>query len=103
MPRTVALALGVLLSACSNLTTAQQAKIKEVLQVACNIDGVVVPVAQPIVTTLGPPGAAVASADLLVHPEVVAACQALSGTPVSATPVGPAVTVTGETTAKPAN
>lgn len=98
-----ALALFVCLSACSNMTPEQQARIKEVLKVACNVDGVVVPVAQQVVTTMGDKGTAVANADLLVHPEVVEACKAISGTPVSATPVSPPVTVSGDASAKLAN
>ena len=47
MRRNTALALLVCLSACSNMTPDQQAKIAQVLTVACNVDGVVVPVAQP--------------------------------------------------------
>lgn len=88
-----ALALFVCLSACSNMTPEQQARIKEVLKVACNVDGVVVPVAQQVVTTMGDKG----------HPEVVEACKAISGTPVSATPVSPPVTVSGDASAKLAN
>ncbi len=83
------------LPACSNVTPEQQARIKQVLTVACNVDGVVVPVAQPIVATLGPAGATAANVDLLVHPTVVAACRAVSGVPVSVTPLGPPVTVPG--------
>ncbi len=93
------LALLGLLSACGGMTAEQQAKIKEVLKVACNVDGVVVPVAQQVVTTMGQKGTEVANADLLVHPEVVAACNALNGTPVSATPV----TVSGDAATKPAS
>jgi hypothetical protein len=33
------------LSACGNVTPEQQATIRQVLTVACNVDGVVVPVA----------------------------------------------------------
>ncbi len=103
MRRILVLALPVCLAACSNMTSEQEAKIKQVLQVACNVDGVVVPVAQKVVTTMGEKGTAVANADLLVHPEVVEACKAISGTPVSATPVSPAVTVSGDAATKPAD
>ena len=103
MRSTLALALLACLPACTNMTSEQQAKIEEVLKVACNVDGVVVPVAQQVVATLGHTGSDVANADLLIHPEVVAACKAISGTPVSATPVSPPVTVSGDGTAKPAN
>jgi hypothetical protein len=104
MRRNLALALFVCLPACSNLTPEQHAKIKQVLAVACNVDGVVVPVAQPIVATLGAAGATAAGVGLLVHPAVVEACKSLSGVPVSVTPVSPPVTVSADTTtAKPAN
>ena len=76
MRRNLALPLLVGLSACSNLTPEQHAKIRQVLTVACNVDGVVVPVAQPIVATLGQAGATAADVDLLVHPAVVEACKA---------------------------
>ncbi len=102
MRRISALSLFVVLSACTGTTTEQQAKIQQALQVACNVDGTLVPVAQPVIATLGNTGAAVASTDqLLVHPAVVAACKALSGTPASATPVGSPQTVSTDTAAKP--
>ena len=63
MRRIFALALLVGLSACSNVTPEQHARIEQVLKVACNVDGVVVPVAQPIVATLGPVGATAANVD----------------------------------------
>ena len=48
---------------------------------------------QPIVATLGAGGATAATLDsLLVHPAVVAACNAVNGTPASATVVSPPVT-----------
>ena len=53
--------------------------IRQVLTVACKVDGVVVPVAQPIVATLGSAGADTANVDLLLHPAVVEACKAASG------------------------
>ena len=88
MRRFAALPLLACFGACSNLTPAQQAQITEALAVACNVDGTLVPVAQPIVATLGPNAAKAANVDaLLVHPAVVAACAALKGTPASATPV----------------
>ena len=93
MRRNIALSLLVCLSACSNMTPEQQAQVRQVLTVACNVDGVVVPVAQPIVATLGPAGAAATNVDLLVHPAVVEACKAVSGVPASVTPVSPPVTV----------
>jgi hypothetical protein len=75
-------------AACSNVSPDQQAQIQQALTVACNVDGAVVPLAQPVVATLGPGGATAATLDtLLVHPAVVAACKTVNGTPVSATPV----------------
>ena len=82
------------LSACSSLTPNQQAKVTQALAVACNVDGAVVPVAQPVVATLGNGGAAAASLDsLLVHPAVVAACQQLGGKPAGVTPAAAPVPV----------
>lgn len=103
MRRIFAMALLVGLSACSNMTPEQHAKIEQVLKVACNIDGIVVPVAQPIVATLGPVGSTTANVDLLVHPAVVGACTRVSGVPASVTPASPPVTVPAETAAKPAS
>ena len=103
MRRIYAMALLVGLSACSNVTTEQQARIEQVLKVACNVDGIVVPVAQPIVATLGPVGATTANIDLLVHPAVVGACTRVSGVPVTVTEVSPPVTVPADTAAKPAS
>jgi hypothetical protein len=86
--RVYALPLLACLSACSNLPPAQQAQLQQALTVACNVDGVAVPVAQPVVATLGTAGAAAASVDsLLVHPAVVAACQQIGGTPARVAPV----------------
>ncbi len=77
------------LAACSNLSPAQQAQITQALMVACNVDGAVVPIAQPIVAAFGPGGATAVSLDnLLLHPAVIQACAALNGTPASATPAG---------------
>jgi hypothetical protein len=88
------------LSAC-NPAPQQQAKLIEILTVACNVDGVMVPVAQPIVAALGTAGATVTSVDLLIHPAVVATCQALKGVPVSATPVATVNAGTVTTAASP--
>ena len=83
-----ALPLFAWLSACSNLSADQQGQVQQAVSVACNVDGVMVPVAQPIITSIGPGGATVAGIDgLLVHPAVVAACSLVNGTPASATPV----------------
>ncbi len=103
MRRNLALTLFVCLSACSNLTPEQHATIRQVLTVACNVDGVVVPVAQPVVATLGAAGATVTGVDLLVHPAVVAACKSISGVPVTVTPVSSPVTVSADATANPAD
>ena len=82
------------LSACGNLPPDQQAKVTQALAVACNVDGAVVPVAQPVIATLGPSGATVVGMDsLLVHPAVVAACQLLGGTPADVTPASAPVAV----------
>ena len=94
------LALLACLSAC-NPAPQQQAKLVDILTVACNVNGIVVPVAQPIVATLGSAGAAVSSVDLLIHPAVVAACQGLKGVPVSATPVATVNTGTVATAVSP--
>jgi len=81
------LCLTSLLTGCSNLSSAQQAQITQALMVACNVDGVAVPVAQPIIAALGPSGATAATLDnLLLHPAVIQACAALNGTPASVTP-----------------
>ena len=75
-----ALAILVSLSACSG--------VQQALTVACNVDGVVVPIAQPVVATLGSGGATAARVDsLLVHPAVLAACQQRGGMPATAAPV----------------
>ena len=102
MRHRIPLALLVGLAACSDLAPEQQATIRQVLTVACNVDGVVVPVAQPVVATLGPAGTKAANADLLVHPVVVAACKAAGGTPASAISVSPPETVPPDAGAKPA-
>jgi len=94
------LALAAALCACSTTQTAQvQAQIKQAVELGCTIDGQFQPLAAaavqaagPLVTTANPAaGAAVVAAaqvdQALVHPAVVAACKALSGTPaVSVTP-----------------
>lgn len=89
-----------MLSACS---TAASDQTTQTLKVACDVDGVVVPIAQPIVANLSQTGAAVADMDsLLVHPAVVQARQALNGSPSSVAPVAVAVPAQPETSAKPA-
>jgi hypothetical protein len=103
MRQIFASALLVCLSACGTMTQEQQVTMKQLLTVACNVDGVLVPVAQPIVATLGSAGAAASTADLLMHPAVVAACKALSGTPASVTASSPAVVVSGDAAGKPAS
>jgi hypothetical protein len=101
MRRNLALPALIGLCACSNMTPAQQATIQQALTVACNVDGAIVPVAQPIVATLGPAGAAAANVDLLVHPAVVAACKSLNGVPAGVTPVSPPMTVPGTASTPP--
>jgi hypothetical protein len=82
------------LSACGNLPPERQAKVTQALAVACDVDGAVVPLAQPVVATLGRGGSAAASLDgLLVHPVVVAACLRLGGMPAGVTPAAAPVTV----------
>ncbi len=83
------------LSACGTaVPAAQQVQVQQALVVACTVDGVLVPIAQPIVATMGGGGAAAAGADvLLVHPAVVAACAAIDGVPASAKAISPPVTV----------
>jgi hypothetical protein len=103
MRRPLAAALLACLPACSNLTPEQQATIRQVLTVACNVDGIVVPVAQPVVATLGPASNTATDVDLLVHPAVVEACKAVNGVPASATPASPPVTVPADNPAKPAS
>jgi hypothetical protein len=89
-------------SACANPTPQQQARLTEILTVACNVDGVIVPLAQPVVATMGTVGATASTVDLLVHPSVVAACQALKGVPAGVTPVvASASTVPGSPVATP--
>lgn len=88
MRRIFALSLLPCIAACGNLTPDQQAQITQELTVACAVDGMLVPLASPVVASLGTGGAAVANADnLLVHPAVVAACKSIGGTPASAKPV----------------
>ncbi len=77
-----ALLLLAWLAACSDPAAQQQA-----LAIACNIDGVLVPIAQPIVADLGSGDATVAQEDaLLVHPAVMSACAALGGVPANVAP-----------------
>lgn len=91
----LAMPLLACLTNCGEPTTAQQASMNHALAVACNVDGIVVPLAQPIVASMGRNGVAAASMDsLLVHPAVVAACRAINGTPAIATPVAPTGTTT---------
>ncbi len=99
MRRIFALTLLYCLAACGNLTPDQQARITQELTVACAVDGILVPLANPVVASLGTGGTAAANVDnLLVHPAVVAACNAIGGAPVSAKPVvTPATTTTSPT------
>ena len=93
MRRIFALSLLSCLAACGNLSPDQQAQVVQELTVACTVDGMLVPLASPVVASRG--GAAAANADnLLVHPAVVAACNAIDGTPASARPVVAPTTAT---------
>jgi hypothetical protein len=100
MRRIFVLSLLSSLAACGNLTPDQQAQITQELIVACAVDGALVPLASPVAASLGTGGASAANFDnVLAHPAVVAACNAIGGTPTSAKPVVAPVT----TTASPAN
>jgi len=99
----LALPLLVCLTACAAQTPEQQARVRQILTVACNVDGAVVPVAQPVVATLGNDGANVTKADLLVHPAVVEACKALNGSPAGVTPASAPVVTVGAEAPPPAN
>ena len=79
-----------LLTACNKLSPAQQAQVQLALSVACNVDGAVVPIAQPVIAGLVPGAAGVVTLDqALVHPAVVQACATLGGAPASVKPVSP--------------
>jgi len=55
---------------------------KKALSVACDIDGVVVPLGDPVVAQAAPSGASDTSVDaLLTHPAVVHACSLVGGRP----------------------
>ena len=96
MRRIFALSLLSSLAACGNLTPDQQARVTQELIVACAVDGMLVPLAGPVVASLSTSGATAVNADnLVVHPAVVAACNAIGGTPASAKPaVAPAPAAT---------
>lgn len=98
MRRIFALSLLSSLAACGNLTPDQQAQITQELIVACAVDGMLVPLASPVVASLGTGGASAVTVDnLLVHPAVVAACNAIGGTPASAkSVVAPATTTVSQ-------
>jgi hypothetical protein len=82
------------LSACANLSSDRQAKVAQMVAVACDVDGAVVPLAQPVIANVGSGGTRVASVGgLLVHPTIVAACHRLGGTPAGVTPGAFQVTV----------
>lgn len=85
-----ALPLLACLSGCSGGTATTAVSPHQALAVACVVDGVLVPIGQPIVASLGPHGVTAANLDsLLIHPAVTAACNAINGTPASVTPVAP--------------
>ena len=83
MKHTLAILPILALAACAadgSLTPQGQ----KALAIACNVDGVVVPIAQPVVAGAGSAGATAAGVDaLLVHPLVVQYCQAQGGKPVA--------------------
>lgn len=83
----VALAVGLVLGSlagCAPLPPEQQARLDHVVTVACLVDGVVQPISNPVVGSLGPAGATGAAVDqLLVHPAVLAACARLGGKPAA--------------------
>jgi hypothetical protein len=85
---TRALAIFAFLSACADLPPDRQESLQQALMVACNVDGVLVPLAQPVVASLGSTGATVSGVDsLLLHPAVAAACRLYGGVPSSVVPV----------------
>jgi len=101
--------LAPLLSACGaggQLTPQAQA----VIGAMCKLDGVAQPIAVTIAPTVLPQLTPAASIDnALVHPAVVAACNAIGGTPVGvqteavpAAPAAPVVTAPPPATAPPA-
>jgi hypothetical protein len=91
MRRNIAVLLLACLSACTSAAP-QPATLTQVLTVACVVDGVLVPIAQPVVASLGQGGATASNVDsLLVHPAVIAACKGLNGSPASVAPAGPPV------------
>jgi hypothetical protein len=76
------------LSGCGNLPSDRQVKVTQALAVACDVDGAVVPLAQPVVATLGSGDSTTASVDsLIVRPAVVAACLRLGGMPAGVRPI----------------
>ncbi len=75
------------------------------LQIACQVDGALQPIAAGVVSNLGVAGASAAASDnLLVHPAVVSACAKLGGTPAlvtAGTVPGATGVVTGTVAVKP--
>ena len=79
----------LLLAACGTPAqqAAVQAQVQQFVTVACNVDGTVVPIADPVLVGLVPQSAPVISIDqALVHPAVVAVCKGYGGTPAMAAP-----------------
>lgn len=98
----VAAAAALSLTACSAIQSAENrvsavfggAQANPVLaQIACQVDGVVYPVAQTVLNDMGL--GTVASLDAaLVHPKVVSWCAGQGGKPVVVSPTAPVVAPT---------
>ena len=81
----------LVLSACG-LTPDQQAQLQVTIRqdagVACMIDGVVQPIAAPVLAALVPTAAGAVGIDTLaIHPAVAAFCASLGGTPAALPPL----------------
>lgn len=70
---------------------AQSPQVQQAMTVACNADGIVVPLGQQVVGQLGSAGALASGVDqLLVHPLVVQECDKLKAKPVAVPATTPA-------------
>ena len=88
-----ALALALLTACASGMSSGTKSAL---VNVACNLDKAAAGPVLQVVADLGNTGAAVVTADqLLVHPQVVAACAKYGGTPGNAT-LAPATPATGK-------
>lgn len=82
----MAIMLPVMLGACA-IDPATKAQLQQAVKVACDVDGMVVPIADPVVLGLVPQSAPIITVDqALVHPAVVAVCKGYGGTPAMAAP-----------------